>query len=114
MDATDGDGMYMIPDDFGLAPGDVKVTVTNIPDGFVNTYDRDGNRDGMATAPVAPGQFEDEFDFGYVKPAIDIEKYIKVIEQPGGINACIDPATGDKDKPVRLTFEYTNASLPGN
>ncbi len=62
---TDSDGFYL----FGMLPaGDFKITVdpTTLPDGVdENTFDVDGNKDGMATVNLTPGEDDTTVDFGY-------------------------------------------------
>ena len=62
---TDDTGFYL----FGMLPaGDFKITVdsSTLPAGVdVNTFDVDGNKDGMATINLTPGEDDKSVDFGY-------------------------------------------------
>lgn len=62
---TDSDGFYLFP---MLPAGDFKITVdpSTLPAGVdVNTFDVDGNKDGMATVNLTPGEDDKSVDFGY-------------------------------------------------
>ena len=75
-DTTDGQGIYGFDD---VAPGNYKVTVSNVPDGATfspvnqggnDATDSDINPDGMSDVfSVAPGETKDDVDAGLVPEA---------------------------------------------
>ena len=96
--ATNGSGVYSFT---GLPAGGFRVAVdpTNLPAGAVAIVDPDGGNDNVSTLTLAAGATNNNQDFGYVVPAIDLS----VTKSDGG-------ATTAPGQTVVYTINYGNSA----